>query len=92
MKEKVESIKHILDEKYLLFFAIKANFNPNIVSILKDSGVDGIETISTYEIELAKKLNFHSSQILFTGNNSVPCELDFANKMNVKVNIGSNLN
>jgi diaminopimelate decarboxylase len=91
LKEKVESIKSILDNKYLLFFAIKANFNPNIVSILKDSGVDGIETISTYEIELAKKLNFHNSQILFTGNNSDPYELDLANKMDVKVNIGSNL-
>ena len=91
LKQKVEFIKNILDKKYLLFFAIKANFNPNIVSILKDSGIDGIETISTYEIELAKKLNFHNNQILFTGNNADPYELDFANKMDVKVNIGSNL-
>ena len=90
LRQKVKSIKNIFDEKYLLFFAIKANFNPNIVSVLKESGLDGIETISTYEIELAKKLNFRDNQILFTGNNSDPSELDLAKKMNVNVNIGSN--
>lgn len=89
LRKKVEYIKSILDEKYLLFFAIKANFNPSIVSVLKDSGVDGIETISTYEIELAEKLNFTSDRILFTGNNSDTYELDFAKEKNVKVNIGS---
>jgi len=89
LKEKVKHIKDALDEKYLLFFAIKANFNPHIVSILKNSGIDGIETISTYEIELAKKLNFRNNQILFTGNNADPYELDLAKKMDVRVNIGS---
>ncbi len=60
-----------------------------IIRLLKDAGIDGVETISPFEIDLAKKCGFKGNQILFTGNNCDNYELDYANKHNVVVNIGS---
>ena len=75
--------------KFLLYYAIKANFNPKIVHILKNSGIDGIETVSPYEILLAKKIGFKPNKILFTGNNLTNEEINFAKKLGVIMNIGS---
>jgi diaminopimelate decarboxylase len=73
----------------LLFYAIKANFNPIIINVLKEAGINGIETISPFEIKLAKKLGFDNSQILFTGNNCDADELEQARNSGVMVNLGS---
>ncbi|MFQ3307352.1 MAG: diaminopimelate decarboxylase [Candidatus Midichloriaceae bacterium] len=89
LKEKVLNIKNSFSEKCKLFYAMKANFNPSIINALKEFGLDGVETISPYEIQLAKKLGFKGDQILFTGNNSAEYELDFAKEEGVIVNIGS---
>ena len=89
LNKKVKNIRKAFDNNCLLYYALKANFNPKIIRSLKDAGIDGVETISPFEIDLAKKCGFKSNQILFTGNNCDSYELDYANKQNVVVNIGS---
>ena len=89
LNKKVNNIRNAFDNKHLLYYAIKANFNPTIINSLKEVGVDGIETISPFEIDLAKKCGFKSNQILFTGNNCDNYELDYAKKNNVTINVGS---
>ena len=69
LKQKVANIQSAFNKNCLLFYAIKANFNPAIINVLKEAGINGIETISPFEINLAKKLGFDNNQILFTGNN-----------------------
>jgi diaminopimelate decarboxylase len=87
--QKVKDIKNAFGSNCLLYYAIKANFNPSIVTALNDAGIDGIETISPYEIQLAKKLGFGNSQILFTGNNTSIEELNQAKELGAMMNIGS---
>ncbi|MSO14288.1 diaminopimelate decarboxylase [Rickettsiales endosymbiont of Trichoplax sp. H2] len=89
LNKKVKNIRKAFDNNCLLYYALKANFNPMIIRLLKDAGIDGVETISPFEIDLAKKCGFQGNQILFTGNNCDNYELDYANKHNVVVNIGS---
>ena len=87
LQRKVQDIKSVFG--CLLYYAVKANFNPHIIQALKEAGVDGIESISPYEIQLAKKMGFKNTQILFTGNNATMDELDKAKEAGVTVNIGS---
>ena len=89
LKQKVANIQHAFNKNCLLFYAIKANFNPAIINILKEAGINGIETISPFEINLAKKLGFDNNQILFTGNNCDADELEQAKNSGVIVNLGS---
>jgi diaminopimelate decarboxylase len=89
LKQKVANIQRAFNKNCLLFYAIKANFNPAIINILKEAGINGIETISPFEINLAKKLGFDNNQILFTGNNCDADELEQAKNSGVIVNLGS---
>ncbi|MFH1654524.1 MAG: diaminopimelate decarboxylase [Pseudomonadota bacterium] len=76
-------------QKTKIFYAIKANYTPAIVKTLKNAGVDGIDAVSPWEIEMAKMVGFTSSEIIFTGNNSSDEEMEFAHKEGVLLNIGS---
>jgi diaminopimelate decarboxylase len=89
LKQKVANIQSAFNKNCLLFYAIKANFNPAIINVLKEAGINGIETISPFEINLAKKLGFDNNQILFTGNNCDADELEQAKNSGVIVNLGS---
>ena len=89
LKQKVANIQRAFNKNCLLFYAIKANFNPATVKVLKKAGISGIETISPFEIDLAKKLGFEDNQILFTGNNCDADELERAKNSGVIVNLGS---
>ena len=68
---------------------MKANYNPSILSVLKNAGVDGIDAVSPFEIEMARKAGFPNKKIIFTGNNSDNHELDEVHKHNIIPNIGS---
>ena len=89
LHQKIQNIRKAFGDNCLLYYAIKANFNPHIVKVLKKEGIDGIETVSPYEIQLAQKIGFKNTQILFTGNNVDTHELDKAKAAGVMVNIGS---
>ena len=55
LQQKVQNIKNAFGSNCLLYYAIKANFNPHIVETLKKEGIDEIETVSPYEIKKKKK-------------------------------------
>lgn len=87
--DRLNLIRESFYGRMKIFYAVKANYNPHIIKILRDSGIDGIDTVSYYEILLAKKLGFSSDNILFTGVNNGKDELDLIINEGVIPNIGS---
>lgn len=71
-----------------IFYAIKSNFNPAVVKVLRDEGV-GIDAVSPFEVEYALRLGFPEEKIIFTGNNSSDEEIRMVSEKDVLLNIGS---
>jgi len=71
-----------------ILYAIKANFNPYLLKILKEEGV-GVDAVSPGEIAEVVKAGFSPENILFTGNNITDEEMDFAMEREVLLNIDS---
>lgn len=82
-----ENIRH--NGPYGIEYAMKANSNPEILRILLQDQIDGIDAVSKGEIERAMKVGFSPSQIIFTGNNLTDSEVDFAMLNKVWLNIDS---
>ncbi len=72
-----------------IFYAIKANYNPSIVQLIKSAGIDGIDAVSPFEVRLALENGFSPEQIMFTGNNVSDEEMQWVGEQNVLQNIGS---
>jgi len=72
-----------------ILYAMKANSNPEILRILLQDQIEGIDAVSRGEIERALKVGFSPSQILFTGNNLTDSEVDFAMLNKIWLNIDS---
>jgi len=89
LEDRVNQFKNAFSFGAKIYFAIKSNYNPHILAALKQFGVDGIDTVSPYEIKMAKKVGFKSSQIIFTGNGSSNEELQEVMREEVMINIGS---
>ncbi len=75
-------------KKLKIFYAMKANFNIEILKILKGSNAC-VDTVSPAEVILAKKLGFDKDKILFTANNITDEEMHFVKKHDVLFNIDS---
>lgn len=58
-----------------VFYAMKANYNPHILRIMKENGL-GLDAVSPAEVLLGLKLGFDPKKILFTGNNMTDEEMD----------------
>ena len=86
---KVKMLKEAFGSKTSIFYALKANYNPAIVQVLKKAGINGIDAVSPFEVRFAKKLGFNASQIIFTGNNLNDEELQKVHEERVLLNIGS---
>ena len=71
------------------FYAIKANFNPHIVKIIKESGITGIDAVSPNEVSLALELGYKSDEIIFTPSNPSDEEMKFVGEKGVLQNLGS---
>jgi len=71
-----------------LFYAMKANFNPHILKIMKECGFC-LDTVSPAEVILAKKIGFDSKDILFTANNMTDSEMEVVKAQGVLFNIDS---
>lgn len=69
-------------------YAVKANFNPSLLRIVKEEGF-GIDAVSPHEARLALELGFQPGQILFTGNNTSEEDLSYCIQRGVPVNLGS---
>ncbi len=89
LQHRLKQLKTSFPSSTKFYYAIKANYNPYIVSLLKQEGLDGIDTVSPYEIKLAKKLGFDHSQIVFTGCASDTHELQAVKNEGVLLNLGS---
>ncbi|EQD35843.1 diaminopimelate decarboxylase [mine drainage metagenome] len=69
-------------------YAVKANPNPRILSILKSEGL-GIDASSDMEVRLALDAGFKPDQILFTPNYASKKELLWASGTGVPINFDS---
>ncbi|MCI5073045.1 diaminopimelate decarboxylase [bacterium] len=89
LSQRVQQLKAAFSPSTQFYYAIKANYNPFIISLLKKEGIDGIDTVSPFEIKLAKKLGFDHSHIVFTGCASDKHELQTVKDEGVLLNLGS---
>lgn len=74
--------------KVKVHYALKANTNLSIVSLLKHAGAEA-ECISMGEIKIALQLGFRGEEILFTSSSKSPEELEFAVNSGVVINLDS---
>ena len=72
-----------------IFYAMKANYNLHLLSTMRKLGIDGVDTVSPFEIKMAKRAGFEGYQILFTGNASSNRELKAVMSEKVTINLGS---
>lgn len=86
---RVHAFREAFSSNTKIFYALKANANPHVLMALKEAGIDGVDTVSPFEIELAKRAGFTPAQIIFTGNGSSDEELKAVIKHEVLPNIGS---
>jgi diaminopimelate decarboxylase len=67
-------------------YAVKANTNPYILSILKDEGM-GADCSSPYELEMTKRMGFPMERSTYTGNYESPSDLKAAVESGITVNL-----
>ena len=80
--------RFIPHERLCIHYALKANYNPALLSLLRDAGA-GIDAVSPGEVVLALALGFDPEKIIYTANNMTDAEFDRVMKTGVTVNIGS---
>ncbi len=71
-----------------VYYAMKANYSPAILTALRDVGAS-LDTVSPGEIALAQKLGFTSDRMLYTANNMTDAEVREVQASGVLFNIGS---
>ncbi|MBE5878621.1 MAG: diaminopimelate decarboxylase [Lachnospiraceae bacterium] len=75
-------------ESVRIFYAMKANYNPHILKIMKEHNFC-LDTVSPAEVILAKKIGFDAKNILFTANNMTDAEMKTVKEQGVLFNIDS---
>jgi diaminopimelate decarboxylase len=75
-------------ENLKIFYAVKANYNPHILTFMRDHGFY-LDTVSPAEVILAIKLGFDKERILFTANNMTDKEMRIIKEQGVLFNIDS---
>ncbi|MBS1371971.1 MAG: diaminopimelate decarboxylase [Lentisphaeria bacterium] len=68
--------------------AMKANYNPGLLTLLRDAGA-GLDTVSPGEVVMALKLGFPKERIIYTANNMTDEEFEQVLATGVVMNIGS---
>ncbi len=93
----VSQIEHNLEElhnafkkvKPLICYALKANFNSNIIKILTKRGC-GIDVVSNGELQKSLKIGVDNKKIVFSGVGKTSKEIEIAIKKNIKqINVES---
>ena len=91
IRENARKIKNAL-AKFIphsqLFYAVKANNNLSVLSILRGENL-GADAAGPFEIELAKKAGFPREKILYSGVFHSDEELRFGLKNKIAVNVDS---
>ena len=75
-------------EKLRICYAMKANYNPALLTLLRDAGA-GLDTVSPGEVLYALKLGFPRERIIYTANNMTDAEFEQVLALGVTMNIGS---
>ncbi len=89
MLEKYNELFRFIPHPALrVHYALKANYNPALLTLLKDAGAN-IDAVSPGEVALALKLGFSCDRIIYTANNMTDAEFDRVMQSGVTVNIGS---
>ncbi|MEM9424347.1 MAG: diaminopimelate decarboxylase, partial [Spirochaetota bacterium] len=89
IRERLQKLRKCFPPHTKIYYAMKANYNPDLLKGLLDLGLDGVDTVSPLEIQMALKCGFSKEQIIFTGNYSSREELAEVLQMGVLCNIGS---
>lgn len=63
--------------KYSVHYAIKANANPKVLSVIRESGL-GADCVSGGEVRAAIKAGFPASKIVFAGVGKTDAEINYA--------------
>jgi len=79
--------KFIKWPKLKIFYAMKANYNIEILKLLKNEGA-GLDTVSPGDIILALKIGFSPSSMIYTANNITDEEMRLVKSKGVLFNIG----
>ena len=87
--QRLERLRQSFPQNTKIFYAMKANYNPDLLRALCHHGLDGVDTVSPLEIQMALRCGFSKEQIIFTGNYSSKEELAEVARMGVLCNIGS---
>lgn len=74
--------------KLRILYALKANTNPGVISVLKSEGL-GAEVVSVGEIETALRVGYTGREILFTSSSKGPEELKRAIALGTVLNVDS---
>lgn len=90
IRDRAKSLLAIFEGMNMkMFYAIKANFNPHTVQVIKDSGIYGIDAVSPNEVQLALSLGYEADQIIFTPSNPSTSEIKEISTLGVLQNLGS---
>ncbi|KAK3096818.1 hypothetical protein FSP39_003592 [Pinctada imbricata] len=90
----VKQYKDVLDQlnlKYILNYSMKANANPHIMRIFKESGLS-LTLVSGMELRFALECGFNPKTLVFNGNGKLDEEIALALKHDVLLNIDSLFN
>lgn len=89
IRQRAEELRQVIPWPRLqIFYAMKANNNPHILSLLREEGVN-IDAVSEGEVRLALKCGFPRERILFTANHIGDDEMERVADLDVLFNIGS---
>lgn len=89
IRKRAEEFKNaIYYENKEIKYACKANTNIEIMKILKEEGI-GIDAVSPGEVYAALKAGYTPDQILFTANNVLWEEIEYAVSRDLMVNLDS---
>ena len=69
-------------EKYIVHYAVKANANPKLLSIIRENGL-GADCVSGGEIRAAIQAGFPSSKIVYAGVGKADCEINLGLEHNI---------
>lgn len=72
----------------MLGYAIKANYNPAVLSVIKDKGCVAV-AVSGNEVKLALQTGFSAESIIFNGNGKLPWEVELAVRHGCIINVDS---
>lgn len=77
LKKTIEAIKKAAPKEYHIHYALKANSNSKLVTLLKDAGF-GADCVSGNEVRRAVECGFKSNQIVFAGVGKSDVEINYA--------------